>query len=53
MSIDFGLNLDGAPWSSMTSGSTAVTVVPIGFLRILQTRLGTSHPAVIPAVRVA
>ncbi|WP_152348341.1 hypothetical protein [Brevibacterium sp. CFH 10365] len=63
MHIKFGWALDRAPWQShgntrsshVTTSPTGTTVVtgPLGFLGILQTRLGTTRPAVNRPFRIA
>ncbi|MGO2943467.1 MAG: PD-(D/E)XK nuclease family protein [Brevibacterium aurantiacum] len=52
MRIVFGWNLDRAPWSTDTTGTTVVTG-PLGLLGILQTRLGTTRPSVDRPIRIA
>ena len=52
MRIVFGWNLDRAPWAADTTGTIVVTG-PLGLLGILQTRLGTTRPAVDRPVRIA
>ena len=63
MHIKFGWALDRAPWQSQnsvdstgdTTSPTGTTVVtgPLGFLGILQTRLGTTRPTVNRPIRIA
>lgn len=61
MHIKFGWALDRAPWQTQNSvdstntNPTGTTVVtgPLGLLGILQTRLGTTRPALNRPVRVA
>ncbi|AZT97726.1 RecB family exonuclease [Brevibacterium aurantiacum] len=53
MRVDFGWSLDGAPWMSEPSGGTTVVTGPLGFLGILQTRLGATRPTVNVATRIA
>lgn len=44
MKIEFGWFLDRAPWAFSTSGLNAVRLGPLGFTRLLQTRLGITQP---------
>ena len=61
MHIKFGWALDRAPWQSQNSvdstntNPTGTTVVtgPLGLLGILQTRLGTTRPALNRPIRIA
>lgn len=63
MHIKFGWALDRAPWRSQNSvdstgtttspAGTTVVTGPLGFLGVLQTRLGTTRPTVNRPVRIA
>lgn len=63
MDIEFGWCLDGATWADAVTASDGpdkagaalgrIRLGPRGLLRLLQTRLGLSHPGADPAVRIA
>lgn len=52
MRVEFGWFLDRAPWSFRSGGLNTVRVGRLGFVALLQTRLGTTRPEVTHLVRV-
>lgn len=52
MRIVFGMYLDGVPWSKQIASIGEVRTGPLGFLSILETRLGLSGLSVHPVHRI-